>query len=151
MIDRANLRLLTEEDRITSQSSPLSQALECYRRRAARTEHPSGRFDADGRFWPDSSERCLCCDAIRMPSRRWPYTLMLHVRSIVHIARLFGVNVSDLRSAVAIANRAERAQLAEPGALRQDEPGWFVLVGPRNHRLPVWYVNHYYTGEDVAA
>jgi hypothetical protein len=75
----------------------LKAAAACYRRRKARTEHPEGAFDKNGRFYPSLVESCSCCDRVRSPSLRWPYSLMIHCRTINHIANLFGVDVKDLR------------------------------------------------------
>lgn len=79
-----------------------SEAALEYIRRQRRESHPSGRFD--GTIWnPDSSERQTCCSSIRSPSRAYPWSLMLHCRSIRHVASLYGVDVSELRMEIPIA------------------------------------------------
>ena len=59
-----------------------------YADRQNRREHPDGTFDGGGRWYPSDTEQCPCCDKIRSPSRRWPYSLMLHCRSYGHIKHL---------------------------------------------------------------
>lgn len=71
-----------------------------YKARKARTSYPQGRFDKAGRWYPAESEACTCCEDIRNPSRRWPYSLMIHCRTIRHIAQLYDVSEGDLRRAV---------------------------------------------------
>jgi hypothetical protein len=75
----------------------LEEAVRCYKARQARREHPEGRFYKQNRFYPSEEERCSCCDGIRQPSARWPYSLMKHCRTVPHIANLFGVDPRDLR------------------------------------------------------
>ena len=59
-----------------------------YSARKARREHPCGKFDNAGRWYPSDSEEQDCCKAIRQPSRAFPYSLMLHCRSKKHIAHM---------------------------------------------------------------
>ena len=75
----------------------LAAAAACYKRRQSRLEHPSGTFDRKKRFFPTESEVCACCRKVREPSSRWPYSLMIHCRSMEHVANLYGVDVKDLR------------------------------------------------------
>jgi hypothetical protein len=76
----------------------LQSALEMYRARQDRSQHPQGAFDKQGRWYPDANETRPCCANIRSPSRAFPYSLMVHCRSLEHIARLRSVNASELRS-----------------------------------------------------
>jgi len=75
----------------------LKAAAACYKRRKARLEHPRGEFDKRGRFYPSDAEKCDCCKSVRRPTAQWPYSLMLHCRTMEHIAHLFGVDIKDLR------------------------------------------------------
>lgn len=59
-----------------------------YRARRARLAHPDGRFDRAGRWYPAESEWRACCARIRPPSRRWPYSLLLHCRTRRHVWHL---------------------------------------------------------------
>lgn len=82
----------------------LSDALNLYLRRRDRLDHPAGSFDRAGRWWPNDAEQQSCCSAIRSPSRAWPYSLLVHCRSLGHVAALTGVAPSELRR---LARRAE--------------------------------------------
>lgn len=81
-------------------TSKLTKAVKCYINRQARTEHPSGHSDNGGRWYPDGHEACSCCDYIRTPSRGFPYSLMVHCRTITHISALFEVDESLLRKSI---------------------------------------------------
>ena len=76
------------------------QAAYEYIRRRERATHPDGSFDRGGRWYPSEAEEQPCCDCIRRPSRAWPYTLMTHCRSVVHVANLYGVDPREVRRAV---------------------------------------------------
>ena len=82
----------------------MEQAVQCYLNRQDRTEHPSGEFGNGNKWYPDESEKCECCDCIRSPSWRYPYSLMKHCRSIGHVANLYGVDVKELRKRVKTAS-----------------------------------------------
>ena len=79
------------------EKTELEKALECYLRRQSRVSHPEGRTDNGGRFYPSESELCECCDSIRSPSRSYPWSYMIHCRTIPHIANLYEVDVKELR------------------------------------------------------
>jgi hypothetical protein len=72
-----------------------------YRLRKSRITNPNGTFDSKGRWYPDTFELCECCDCIRSPSVRYPYSLMVHCRSKKHITSLLskhGTGHSVLRA-----------------------------------------------------
>lgn len=73
----------------------LDLAVNEYIARQSRQHHPAGKTDGH-RWYPAVSEHCSCCNAIRTPSRKWPWSLMLHCRTAVHVAALYGVNASDI-------------------------------------------------------
>lgn len=84
-----------------------------------RKSHPEGKFDNAGRWYP--SEYCPCCNNIRSPSRAYPYTLLTHCRSAAHLAYVYEIEASDIRSASKIGSEvwalkkaleAEKAQKA---------------------------------------
>lgn len=77
----------------------VQEALIVYQNRQDRVAHPAGSFDGARRWYPAESEKCPCCRSIRTPSRTWPFSLMLHCRSIDHVAHLCGVDAKDLRRA----------------------------------------------------
>jgi hypothetical protein len=60
-----------------------------YEQRQSRELHPCGDFDNQGRWYPDEEEEeCDCCESVRTPSRKWPYSKMVHCRSKKHIKNL---------------------------------------------------------------
>ena len=77
---------------------------------ADRSTHPAGHFDDAGRWYPDTE--LPCCQAIRSPSRQWPHSLLVHCRTVKHIAAESNYSPADLRSAMRriVAEREERAQ-----------------------------------------
>lgn len=71
--------------------------------RQRNQKHPDGKFAGAGRWYPDpDTERCVCCESIRPPSRAWPSSLNKHCRTAIHVANLFGIDVKELRRAVAL-------------------------------------------------
>jgi hypothetical protein len=84
-------------------STPISSveaAVKCVEARQNRTKHPDGTFDKQDRWRPSDEEKCACCADIRPPSVNYPFSLMMHCRTVPHIANLFGVNAFELRKAV---------------------------------------------------
>jgi hypothetical protein len=75
-------------------------AADTYRRRRDRDEHPAGAFDDGGRWYPEFAEAQTCCRHVRRPSRAWPYSLLLHCRTLAHVAALHGVAPAEVRRAV---------------------------------------------------
>jgi hypothetical protein len=68
---------------------PTKQDIESvYQVRQSRRDHPTGRMDSGGRWYPSDDEYCVCCDYVRSPSRRWPWSYMIHCRTKKHIANL---------------------------------------------------------------
>lgn len=65
--------------------------------RQNRTEHPDGEFDNGGRWYPSDAEHQRCCNAVRSPSRAWPYSYLVHCRTAEHIANLTGVPAKDIK------------------------------------------------------
>ncbi len=85
---------------VAQYDASLEKAAQEYINRKNRDSHPSGVFDKARRWEPDADEWCECCDYIRSPSRTYPFSLMVHCRTIQHIAHLFGVDKNDLRNKV---------------------------------------------------
>lgn len=48
-----------------------------------------GRFDQAGRFMPASVH--ACCHGIRMPSRAYPYSRLVHAKSLDHVCNDYAV------------------------------------------------------------
>ena len=70
--------------------------------RRDRISHPSGNFDKKGRWYPSEKETASCCSDIRAPSNSFPYSLMIHCRTIKHVATLYGCEVSDIRKNLSV-------------------------------------------------
>jgi hypothetical protein len=64
----------------------------------SRKIHPRGLNDSAGRWMP--SQELKCCKSIRTPSRSWPWPLMIHCRSMKHVAQDTGYDLATLRAAV---------------------------------------------------
>ena len=75
----------------------LEKAKRTYEARQAREENPDGKFDNGGRWYPSAAERKGCCYGLREPSRNWPYSLMVHCRTLRHVSRLCEVSEKDLK------------------------------------------------------
>lgn len=69
-----------------------------YARRRARLEHPAGSFDRAGRF--DLAEPTH--KHVRTPSRRFPYSEMVHGRTLGHCAFPHGADESGARAVVSL-------------------------------------------------
>lgn len=71
-----------------------------YLARRDRRKHPAGEFDKAKRWDPAATEEQTCCRSIRTPSRGWPYSLLVHCRTLNHVARLYNVPAADVRRTV---------------------------------------------------
>lgn len=65
-----------------------------------RVTNPEGTFDKQGRFYLAGRSEYTCCQAIRSPSRRFPYSEMKHGRTLKHVAIKNGVNILDCKKAI---------------------------------------------------
>lgn len=86
----------------------LQEAAQEYIGRQDRRRHPAGKFDKGGRWYPGEDEECSCCRGVRSPSRAYPYSLMVHCRTIGHVAQLYGVDEAELRREVRKSRPARR-------------------------------------------
>lgn len=93
-------------------------AARLYVARKHRHEHPHGRWDRGGRWWPHDSERCACC-TVRTPSRAHPWSLMLHCRSFEHVCNLFGLTEAEIAEAKGIVRSIDPA-VAEAKIKREE-------------------------------
>ncbi len=120
----------------------LQEALDCYRARQLRQEHPEGSFDKQGRWYPSADETRPCCYAIRFPSRAYRYSLLTHCRSIEHVAALYDVDSKALRS---LARR-------ESVACREGGDGYYKAVALVDGKMLSIYdgKTEYRIGETVA-
>lgn len=78
----------------------LAAAAELLRRRqSAGWSREAGTWDAAGRWYPSPEEQRPCCTCVRAPSRRWPYSLLNHCRTVRHLALRFEVDPRRMRMA----------------------------------------------------
>ena len=103
---KENTKTKTVTDTLDTQ---ILKAAQEYLNRRDRVTHPDGEFDKAGRWYPSGSEECDCCSSIRVPSRAYPYSYMVHCRTAAHVANLFGVDVRDVRRA---ARQIEKMEVA---------------------------------------
>lgn len=89
------------------QNQKLQAAVKLYEDRQSRHAHPAGTFDKAGRWYPAAEETCSCCDAVREPSRAYPYSYMVHCRTSKHIEQLFNLPAGSIRAEI---NRRDREQ-----------------------------------------
>jgi len=89
-------------------SNNLQEAAIEYLARRDRKKHPQGRKDRAGRWYPSGFEHCECCDYVRNPTRGYPWSLMHHCRSTVHIAKLFNVDIKELRKEIRTIEQPDR-------------------------------------------
>ena len=80
-----------------TQTGNMQAAIDCYYKRLVRDEHPEGEFDNASRWYPNEEEKCDCCYGLRVTSRSYPYSLMVHCRTINHIANLFQVDMTQMK------------------------------------------------------
>jgi hypothetical protein len=71
-----------------------------YLDRRDRISHPEGRTDNGGRWYPSDTEDVggTITRTIRSPSRAWPWSYMVACRTAGHVAELYGVDASAVRS-----------------------------------------------------
>lgn len=89
----------------------IQNAAKQYIRRQDRSEHPDGKFDNAGRWYPDDIEE-LDTDMYRSPSRAYPYSYMLACRSLEHIAKLNGFSKKNELLAIKRIVRIFRADIS---------------------------------------
>ena len=78
----------------------LRAAAEHYLALQARERHPDGHTaPGTSRAW-HPHRPLSCCANIRPPSRAYPWSLMVHCRTMPHVATDLGVDVARLRWAV---------------------------------------------------
>jgi hypothetical protein len=80
-------------------SDTIVQAAQEYIARRDRKKNPRGEFDRGGRWYAAKEELRKCCRPIRSPSRRFPYSELLHCRTAKHVAHLFDVDEHELKRA----------------------------------------------------
>lgn len=69
-----------------------------YESRRDRLSHPEGHFDKVRRWEPSPFECCDCC-TVRSPSRAYPYSLLVHCRTLKHVRNLYRKQMQLARTA----------------------------------------------------
>ena len=90
-------------------------------------EHPKGKRDGAGRWYPSEMEKQPCCGPIRSPSAAWPRSLWTHCCSAVHVAALCNVSVSELRKALAGRKSAAEKKNEVAAGVLADRDFWQEL------------------------
>ena len=75
----------------------VDDAIIVYILRDMRRIDPDGKFDSAGRWYPSEQECRQCCRRIYPPSRKHPYTLLKHCRTLTHVAHLYDVDYATAR------------------------------------------------------
>lgn len=86
-------------------ATKITEAAAAYIALRDRTSNPAGKFDGGGRFTLDTYHSC--CSGIRGPSRAYPYSEMVHGRTLLHVATAAGVDATELRRAVKLITKAD--------------------------------------------
>ena len=81
-------------------TTKIQEAITEYLKLKNRKTHPEGTFDEGGRFYLAESEKHDCCRGIRSPSRAYPYSEMVHARTLKHVAHKYDVDEKDCRKAL---------------------------------------------------
>lgn len=80
-----------------------------YIRRRDRIEHPAGKTDNGGRWYPANSE-CLDTSFYRSPSRQWPWSYMLACRTAAHCAQMHGADVTSTRRIARLIDKCSKSE-----------------------------------------
>jgi len=76
-------------------SHTVEDAVLLYILRDARIVDPNGGFDKHGRWWADEETEELPCCKRHYPSRRRPYRMIKHCRTLGHITDLLKVDYTE--------------------------------------------------------
>lgn len=104
--------------RQTPPTAAADDAARLLARRQLRQSHPDGSTDTGGRWYPSDSERRSCCSSVRAPSRAWPWSYMVHCRTLKHVAQLTGVDAREIRRSLKQTQVSVEAEVAEREAFR---------------------------------
>lgn len=73
------------------------KAIEEFKSLQSREINPVGEFDKAGRWYPSDTEQAECCKGLRSPSRAYPYSLMVHCRTLKHICTKHGLDYREVK------------------------------------------------------
>lgn len=133
---------LTKQQEFLLQFTPkqidlAAKAALTYLLRRERVEHPDGRFDKRGRWFPSEKEDCDCCASVRTPSNAYPYSYLVHARSLEHIAWLHCKPESPQDFTTLVRKCARVAPSLEKTVIGYSEYG-LPLHGARQDTLNAW-------------
>jgi hypothetical protein len=78
----------------------VKHAVDAYYARKEGFIDPHGTRDNEGLWFPIAGEYQSCCNNVMQPTPKNPNVLMRHCRSIQHVAKVYNVRPSDLRTAL---------------------------------------------------
>jgi hypothetical protein len=81
---------------VNRNAGDVTEAAKTFNLRKSRQADPEGSYDSGRRWMPSIAEKCACCESIRLPSIKWPASLLQHCRSAAHIALLYQVDREEL-------------------------------------------------------
>lgn len=108
-------------------------AAHTYISRRDRQSHPDGSFDKAKRWYPNDDEERPCCGFIRHPSRGFPFSLMVHCRTLQHICRVVEVDETAVRKVLA---KIDPQRLAAAKAREAKRIALASLVQVRLAKIP---------------
>jgi len=82
-----------------SQEAVVARAAAVFVARKERLSHPRGGRRGTGGWFPAKGERLSCCDAVHYPTNQYPWSIAVHCRTAGHVAKLYGVDETELRRA----------------------------------------------------
>jgi len=97
----------------------LSRAFVDFESKSNRITDPDGCFRNTG-WYPSGKERQRCCRGVREPSRKYPFSLRDHCRTLTHISHLHGVDTVALRSVASVQRKAQEKLEIRSGTLAQE-------------------------------
>jgi hypothetical protein len=108
-------------------------AAQIYISRRERSSHSDGSFDKAQRFYPDDDEEQSCCDCIRRPSRGYPYSFMVHCRTLGHVCAILRVEEPAVRQ---VLSKIDPQRLKAAAAREEKRQLLIQLIRERLTRLP---------------
>jgi len=81
-------------------SAKVHEAATEYLARKHGKSRPAGTYDQAGRWYPATGEAKDCCTHVRLPSRAYPYSLLVHCYTLKHVVHLYDVDAKDVRRCV---------------------------------------------------
>ena len=110
-----------------------ARALATFNRRQHRIEHPEGKTDNGGRFYPTGRD-AIARGTVRSPSRAHPWSYMLRCRTLEHCVELYDADKDDVltvrRGLVALGFARDGLRSTDAGQITTE-----TMVGWREQAL----------------